>query len=187
MFTADLYDVHLDRCIIGVKIFRHEIVRQYPFVASDAFEIWQVRQFTSDGYSVVRTMPGKAPVPGQTLGLHGTQWTAQSIYERYTTLERRRRTNPPQLRWLEAYSSEFLRRFLLEPSEQNFFALMGIIAGALAARSGPAPAKDYRTYATLPGFHALRAFLAAFDHGAQAADAAADTRTVAENVPPASL
>ena len=187
MFAADLYDVHLDRCIIGVKIFRHEIVRQYPFVASDAFETWQVRQFTGDGYGVVRNTPGKTPVPGQTLGLHGTQWTAQSIYERYTTLERRRRTNPPQSRWLEAYSGEFLRRFLHEPSEHNFFALMGIIAGTLAARSGPAPAKDYRTYAALPGFHALRAFLAAFDHGAASAERAVDTSAAAEDMPPAAL
>jgi hypothetical protein len=121
-----------------------------------------VRQFTGDGYSVVRAAAGIAPVPGQTLGLHGTQWTAQSIYERYATLERRRRTNPPQLSWLEGYATEFLQRYLRDPSEQNFFALMGVIAGTLAARNGVAPSKDYRTYATLPGFEALRAFLADF-------------------------
>jgi hypothetical protein len=186
MFAADLYDVHLERCIIGVKIFRHAIVRAYPFTDADAFETWQVRAFTADGYAAVRAAPGIAPVPGQTLGLHGTHWTAQSIYERYATLQRRRLTNPSQLRWFDAYPSEFLQRCLRDPSEQNFFALMGVIAGTLAARNGMAQAKDYRRYATLPGLHALRAFLAAFEQPAPAPPAGRE-RPVADGAPAPSV
>jgi hypothetical protein len=39
---------------------------------------------------------------------------------------------------------------------------MGIIAGVLGSRQGTATAKDYRTYDDLPGYAALREFLAAF-------------------------
>jgi hypothetical protein len=165
MFAADLFDVHLQRCILGVKIFRHEIVRRYPFAAINAFESLQVSQFTADGYEVVRTHPGESPVDGQTLGLHGTQWTDQSIYERYLTLERRRRADTTRLRWFPPFAEKFLERFLAEPSEANFFALMGVVAGALACSNGELPAKDYRTYAELPGFQALRAFLADVQRG----------------------
>ncbi|HSQ00566.1 MAG TPA: hypothetical protein VL049_25365 [Candidatus Dormibacteraeota bacterium] len=47
-------------------------------------------------------------------------------------------------------------------TEEDFFALMGTIAGVLSSRQGIAPAKDFRTYDRLPGYAALQAFLAAF-------------------------
>lgn len=159
MYVAELYDVHVARCIQGVKIFRNDLVRRYPLTAGNAFESEQVARLETDGHVVLRTVCGLNPVPGRTLGLHGTQWTSRSIYERYATLERRRRTNPPQLQWFTPYAAEFLRRFSDEPSEENFFALMGVIAGVLASPEGEANAKDYRTYASLPGFEALRQFL----------------------------
>ena len=159
MVVADLYDVHLGRCILGVKIFRHSLVRRFPFAANDAFETDQLQRLAAAGYSYQQTSPGTAPVPGRTLGLHGTRWTPSSIYERYATLERRRRSHPSQMDWFESYPALFLRRFLGDPSAENFFALQGIVAGALAAHHGEAKAKDYRAYAELPGVRSLHAFL----------------------------
>ena len=37
------------------KIFRHEIVRRYPFRAMEAFEVDQVERFEADGYTMVRS------------------------------------------------------------------------------------------------------------------------------------
>lgn len=162
MYVADLYDAHLRRCLHGVKIFRHEIVRRYPLEGCDSFETEQVRCLEADGFEVARVVPGIEPVPGQTLGLHGTQWTLPLIYERYAKIERRRLAEAPKIRWFAAYAPEFLARFQRDPSEENFFALMGIVAGVLASRHGPASAKDFRTYDRLPGFAALQEFLAAF-------------------------
>jgi hypothetical protein len=163
MFSANLFDEHLQRCIIGVKIFRHAITVRYPFGGIDAFETDQVARFEADGFQAIKVPTGHAPVDGDTLGLHGTLWTNASIYERYATIERRRRTDKPKMYWFAEYPPEFLRRFLDDPSEQNFFALMGVLAGRLASRFGGADAKDFRTYGRLPGFDALRDFLAAFD------------------------
>ncbi len=163
MVAGDLWDDHLRRCIIGVKIFRHATARHYPLAPLDHFEVDQVRRFEADGHTVIRAPAGLAPLAGQTLGRHGTQWTAASIYERYATLERRRRETPPRSDWFAVYGSEFLTRFQQRPTEENFFALMGVVAGTLASRQGPAQPKDYRTYGALPGLAALRAFLAAFD------------------------
>jgi hypothetical protein len=159
MYVADLYDVHLGRCILGVKIFRHCLVRRFPFEGNDAFETDQLERLAAAGYTYLQTTPGAAPVSGKTLGLHGTRWTLPSIYERYATLERRRRIYPSQMDWFEDYPALFLRRYLDDPSAENFFALQGILAGALVARHGEANAKDYRAYAELPGFGPLFNFL----------------------------
>jgi hypothetical protein len=113
-----------------------------------------------DGHEIVLTPCGPTPVEGQTLGLHGTQWTLQSIYERYSTLERARRSRPSRRQWFAHYGPEFLHRFLENPTDQNFFSVMGVLAGVIASQNGEAEAKDYRTYDDLPGFEALRQFLA---------------------------
>ena len=159
MYAADLYDAHLARCILGVKIFRHDIVRRYPFEAMDSFESVQTARMARDGFPYFTSAPGQTPVAGQTLGLHGVRWTPQLIYERYATLERRRRIYPSQLHWFPPYHARFLQRFLDDPCEENFFALQGVLAGVLASRGGEAAAKDYRRYGALPGFAPLRRFL----------------------------
>ena len=174
LVVADLFDVHLQRCIFGIKIFRHAVSSRYPFAHVNAFETVQVKQMLADGFQVIRTAAGETPIEGDTLGLHGTQWTPRSIYERYLTLQRRRRADPTHLHWLPPYAETFLHRFLAAPSENNFFALMGIVAGALGEGTGELFAKDYRTYAALPGFDTLREFYAAAARGAHPEDAVAD-------------
>ena len=178
MAIADLYDAHLDRCINGVKIFRHAIVRRYPFSDRHDFEVRQVRAFEADGYRVLRSAAGRVPVPGQTLGRHGARWTLPALYERYVTLERSRRTTGKGA-WFAPYGREFFERFQRDPSRENFVAMMGVIAGALASRGGPAGAKDYRTYAHLPGFAELCAF---FDAVTPPTGAAADVGDVGGRV-----
>lgn len=184
MVAADLHDPHLQRCIIGVKIFRHAIVRRYPFTAGDSFENAQVHALEADGYRVVRTAPGPAPVPGQTLGRHGTHWTTRALFERCATLERRRRAEGGLL-WFEPYGREFFARFERQPTDENFFALMGVVAGILASGAGPAAAKDYRRYADLPGFAALQAFLAELAPARAAAPAVNGAAPAANGTAPA--
>ena len=133
MAVADLYDVHLERCINGVKIFRHAIIRRYRFENRDRFESALLVRLARDGYQTLRTPFGAAPVDGRTLGLHGVRWTPQSLYERYLTLGRRRRLHGEE--WFDAIPGLFLRRYLDDPSAENFLALQGLLAGTLAART----------------------------------------------------
>lgn len=182
MYAADLFDAHLQRCIIGVKIFRHAIVRRYPLLPIDGFEVVQVSQMEADGYKVVRTSAGATPVEGETLGLHGTEWTAASIYERYANLMRRRRTHePPRLQWFDEYPQRFLERFMQDPSEHNFFALMGIVAGVIGTRHGRGASKDFRSYGRLPGLQALREFLADCEASSPESIAARLAQTTADS------
>src|SRR5438105_15045861 len=104
--------MHLGRCIVGVKIFRHQIARRYPFEGGAAFETAQLDRMERDGYEWLYRPFGADPETGRTLGLHGVQWTLPGVYERYTTLERKRRGDPAKRGWFAAYPAVFLRRYL---------------------------------------------------------------------------
>ncbi len=158
MVIGDLHDAHLERRIHGVKIYRHEIARRYPFTEVQSFEKLQARQMKADGYVIDAGGRGDGPPDDGILGLHGTHWTARSIYERYATLESRRRRDPKALAWFEPYPAVFLERVLEDPAEQNVAALMGVLSAALLSPDGPGAAKDFRVSAAPPGFAAAQRF-----------------------------
>jgi hypothetical protein len=161
LVVAWLWDAHLGHCIQGVKAFRHSIVSRYPFADVQSCEKDQLRRMAEDGHHHQRP-PETNPTqhdPG-TLGLHGTHYDAQSIFERYSTLEQRRRRHPDKLAWFEAHGGDFLRRFRDDPSEVNLMALMGILAGRLAPDDTPGE-KDFHTYGSLPGLREALVFHAA--------------------------
>jgi hypothetical protein len=153
-----LFDVHLEHAIEGVKIFRHTILRHYPFEDRDGCDIRQVRRLEADGFRVLRSATAGLTLESpDVMGLHGTSYTPRSAYERYLTywLKYRRGTIKPPA--LKQDAHRLLDRMLEEPSELNFFALMGVVAAHLVEPETPLCEKDYRTYGDLPGYEALRA------------------------------
>jgi hypothetical protein len=157
LVVGNLYDVHLERAIAGVKIFRHEAVRGQPVEGTPDWVAGLHQRLRDSGRTIVR-MPF---TDEGTLGLHGTAWTPQTIYERYASLARRWHAKAGNLGWFDGYPAIFLRRFLDDPSELTFYALMGVVAGVLGAAPDKGREKDFRAYASLPGFEELRRFLRA--------------------------
>ncbi|MDH3690098.1 MAG: hypothetical protein OEU36_11540 [Gammaproteobacteria bacterium] len=159
-FVCALYDVYLDQVIYGLKINRTEIVRRYPFGDVDGCEWDQVRRWRRDGFIDIRVpIEGATRDSAQTLGLHGTYWTPQSIYIRYSMLERRRRKGNKTHDWVLQTSMDLLKKYLQEPSELDFFALMGVLAGSLSDHQRVGHERDYRNYGETPGFKALCQFV----------------------------
>jgi hypothetical protein len=154
-----LFDVHVQRPIEGVKIFRHAIVRHYPFENLDGCDVRQLRRLEDDGFKVIRrsrvAQPPITAISREIMGLHGTAYTKRSIYERYLSywLKCRRGTIQPRSAREDAH--RFLDRMLDEPSELNLFALMGLVAAHLIDAESLLGEKDYRTYTELPGYDAL--------------------------------
>jgi hypothetical protein len=87
--------------------------------------------------------------------------TSSSIYERHVTLERKRRRGRATDQWISRYPALFLDRLLSTSNPLDFFALMGLIAGALVPLDEPGREKDFRRYAELPGFVDASRFLTA--------------------------
>lgn len=166
ILTCHLFDTHAQRVLYGLKIYRHEIVRDYPYGDVESCEYDQIRRFRTDGFVDLRVPLEDHLQPTEaTLGEHGTAWTPQSVYERYLTLERKLRRNRPEApttsaTWVDEHAPFFLQRFLETGAELDLYALMGIVAGRLAPVDGRGEEKDYRRYDDLPGFRALVRFVA---------------------------
>lgn len=169
--VGQLYDVHLERPIDGVKIFRHEAVARYPWTEYRTV-FARNEQLARDGWSISRlSLDG----PGQRglLGLHGTEWTPQSIYERYRSLERQRRAHPRELAWFNEYAFTFLGRFREHPDETSFFALMGVLAGSVGAPPADTAPPDIREIRSRKGtFDGLLRYWRAVEAEARAGEPA---------------
>ena len=79
--VACLHDVHLEAPVQGVKIFRHGIVRRYPFADVQSCELDQIDRMRADGFTY-RVMPpgrrwngGRDRFPFRILGLHGGSYS----------------------------------------------------------------------------------------------------------------
>jgi hypothetical protein len=154
IYVAMLHDVHLGQHIQGIKIFRHEIVRNYPFAHVQGCEVEQIRRFERDGYSYTVRKFDKTKGPfTETFGLHGTHWTPQLIYLRYATMEQRRRRRTASGEWISGLPVMLAEKFRQDPSELNYYALLGSIIGALSPVSGTGQEKDFRNYDADPAFN----------------------------------
>lgn len=166
LVVAYLHDVHLDMPVQGVKIFRHEIVRRYPFADVQSCELDQIDRMRADGFTYrVMALDDEsgadhgAAFPFRILGIHGGLHTPPSIYERFRTLELARRKHARRFRHQEAWPRMLLERFLERRDPLDFYALMGMLAGTLAPASAGTREKDFRTYASLPGLDRVIAFM----------------------------
>jgi hypothetical protein len=156
-----LWDDHLDRCIIGVKAFRHEIVRNYPFRNVLSSEKDQIQKLLDDGFRYDILPDHDLRREGEfTMGLHGTHYNEHSAFERYATLERKRCQHPENLAWFDQQGHTLLQRFRDQPTALDLMALMGILAGRVHD-DGQGGEKDYTSYHDMPGLEEARAFLAA--------------------------
>ena len=82
------------------------------------------------------------------------------LYERYFTLESWRRAHEDVMGWFAAVPPDLLARFLREPTEETFLAVMGVLGAALRFRSGGVPRKDFRVTPALPGLATARSLFA---------------------------
>lgn len=129
-----LHDPHLGFPIQGVKCYRTDIMRKFPYVAGLSCEKSQLDRLRDAGYKIAERWT--------VLGEHSPQWTPELIFERYFDLmEKWKRFG---YRWLEGLPARLLSQYTREPTENNQYAYLG----AAASISEPTPVrareKDYR-------------------------------------------
>jgi hypothetical protein len=122
-----LYDHHLEREIMGVRLVRHAVAKNYPFRAVQGCETDQMWRAMRDGHRTVALL-GLNVLPA---GEHGTQFTLESAYERYRTLFRRARKDEG-IEWVVPYAQVFAKRLHADSRSVDFWALLGAIAGTLS-------------------------------------------------------
>ncbi|MEO8601773.1 MAG: glycosyltransferase [bacterium] len=97
IYAAELYDLHLQRGISGVRIFRHDVVRHYSVQSMQAFDVDQALRLEADGYRLLRQPAGLTPAAAHALGVHCPQATAASTdTHRVAAGERRAAAESPR-------------------------------------------------------------------------------------------
>jgi GR25 family glycosyltransferase involved in LPS biosynthesis len=111
-----LKDTHLDFNLYGIKGYKHNILKNYPYnLDIISCEVEQVKRMKNDGYETMMV--------GEVVGKHSPKWTTSLIYERYFDLMEKWKNF--KYDWLGELPSKLFQIFQNDPSEINLYALMG--------------------------------------------------------------
>jgi hypothetical protein len=111
-----LNDVHLNFNLYGIKGYKHSILKNYPYnLEIISCEVDQIKRLQNDGYNTLMIE--------EVLGYHSPKWTPELIYERYFDLMEKWKNF--KYHWLGELPSKLFQIFKNDPSDINFYALMG--------------------------------------------------------------
>jgi len=136
MICYDLFDCHLQKTIEGVKIYKHDIFKKFPYENKMGFEMNQLSQLEQQGYNY--------KIIKQIIGKHSPYWTNINIYNRYYELIMR---NRKICCGLDKLPNKLFNIFQQTPTKLNFFAVMGAFM-ALIDKDDSLTTKDYNKYKT---------------------------------------
>lgn len=132
MVAAPLWDCFEERPIYGVKIYDTAVLQRYPYRDSYSCEVDQLARLKADGHAwALRPLAERAAC----FGLHGTDYTPRSAFERWLRLVRKQRRSlvlaPPlgQLLWIEKYFQVHLERWRQTGDPVRLAALLGMAMG----------------------------------------------------------
>ena len=111
-----LRDSHLDFNIYGIKGYKHDIMDRYHYnLNTISCEMEQVLRYQKDGYQMLMST--------DVLGYHSPKWTNELIFERYFDLMEKWKIF--KYDWLGELPAKLRELYASNPSENNFYALMG--------------------------------------------------------------
>jgi len=132
MVCYQLLDVHISFPIYGVKIYRYEDFKKYPYnLNHPSCEKDQLDRMTKDGYIFderdAKEGHGLVPI---VVGKHSPYWTPELIFNRYYNLWQKYKIYG--YTWISRLPNKLLKIYLKDPNEINLYAFLGLIAGALS-------------------------------------------------------
>ena len=125
LVCAPLWDCDVERAILGVKIYRHEIVKQFPYRNSLSCEVDQMKRMLKAGYKITAHSTGEDAV---CLGEHGKHYSPRTIFQRWQRLFHKH-NQMGHLTWLEPWPDRLLERYMTTRDPVHLYALLGAIAG----------------------------------------------------------
>jgi hypothetical protein len=136
MVCFRLFDVHLQKNIDGVKIYNHDIFKQFPYKLDVlACEMEQLDRLQKAGHTFVRV--------NTVLGKHSPIWTKSNIFERYYNYMNKHRKNSSDN--YISLAQNLFNIMLQDPTHTNIYAFLGGMS-ALMSKEIKDTEKDY----TLP-------------------------------------
>jgi hypothetical protein len=118
MVCAPLWDCDTERSIYGVKIYRHAIVRQFPYRDVTGCEVDQIARMNAAGFTVNCLPLGDRST---CLGEHGKHYTPRTIFRR----------------WQRVFQG-LIDRYVESRDILHLYAFLGAVAGI----TGEAPDRE---------------------------------------------
>lgn len=116
MIAFKLHDVHLDFDIYGIKIYKYDLFKKYPYdLTSMSCEVEQLERMKKDNLEYL--------LEKEVIGLHSPLWTEELIYERYFNLMEKFKEF--KYVWLETLPLKLFEKFKKEPTNINLYSLLG--------------------------------------------------------------
>ena len=153
IYCLPLWDVHLQRTILGCKCYRADIMKRYPYRDSFSCEMDQVNRMKEDGFKTVSVW-SSFKRDSECVGDHGAHYTPLSVFVRYKRLIEKSRMYP-WIEWVGVLPKEFKERYESDKSDLNFYALAGAMAGLTSNIDDCEGEMDYRKVWRLPEFERI--------------------------------
>ena len=132
LVCVPLWDCDVERPILGIKIYRHEVVSRFPYRDTLSCEVEQLRRMADAGHIavVLSTHPD-----AECLGEHGKHYSPQTIFRRWQRLFHKHNELGNQ-RWADPWPQRLLERYLESRDQLHLWALLGAIAGISGRADG---------------------------------------------------
>jgi len=148
MVAFRLLDVHIDFVIYGIKIYKFDIFKNYPYDLSHmSCEVEQLDRMKADGYTYI--------LREDVVGRHSPLWNNELIFERYLNLMEKFKEFGYV--WLENLPKKLFEIFKREPTEINLFALLGAYTSVVSGKRLQLGEKNFT--AKRPEYHRMQSFL----------------------------
>lgn len=132
MVCAPLWDCYVERPIQGLKIYRHAIVRQFPYSNTLSCELQQLDRIIAAGFAAdlipLRNGSGGFIDRSACLGEHGKHYTPETIFKRWQRLFQKHQ-QMGHLTWIEPWPQRLLDRYLESRETLHLYAFLGAVAG----------------------------------------------------------
>jgi len=126
LVCAPLWDWDVERPILGVKIYRHEIVKRFPYQQTLSCEVEQLRRMEAAGHKALLLSSDQSDAV--CLGEHGKHYTPETIFRRWQRLFHKR-NELNNLSWLDPWPRRLLDRYIRTQEPLHLYAALGAIAG----------------------------------------------------------
>lgn len=131
MVCAPLWDCDAELAIYGVKIYRTDVVKRFPYRNAVGCEVDQMARLQAAGFDVdLRPLLGREAC----LGEHGKHYTPQTIFKRWQRCFQKH-GEYGNMAWIEPYARRLLDRYAASGQTLHLYAFLGAMAGVV----GPAP------------------------------------------------
>lgn len=168
MVCWPLFDAHLERTLLGVKAYRHDVFRRYPYTDTQSCEMDQIGRLRADGWEYAVHWGDWSSHYGhlerddlRVLGLHGTAYPPRLAFERYRDLMQKARFVGGS-DWVFPWVQRFLERIAPEvdvETDSDLWAFLGAVSGLMSHKASSRGEKDYREYAQMADFGEVAAHL----------------------------